>query len=369
MQFVPRAQWGAAPSKYKLVAVESTRGVKVHYEGTAVPSSLADDHGRCAPRMRALQASHLADPKEDYSDIAYTAVVCPHGWVFEGRGAHRKTGANGNPTLNAGHYAVCAMLGDSGLTEPSAAQLHGLRDAIEWLRAEGGAGPEIQGHRDGYATSCPGGPLYAWVQAGAPRPGDAAPAPQPVPAPAEDVPARYQAVVNGLAYGYGAQGAQVTAVGEALVARGFGGHYQSGPGPDWTDADTENYADFQRSLGYAGGDADGVPGPHSLRELLGTLPGGRMVSLAHVIAAARTDPAAEQGHQTYADEVQVVEQALADEALLDRAWADGSFGTRTVTAYAAWQRRCGYTGADADGIPGRTSLDRLGEARQFTVTD
>ncbi|GAA2261906.1 hypothetical protein GCM10010145_29610 [Streptomyces ruber] len=29
------------------------------------------------------------------------------------------------------------------------------------------------------------------------------------------------------------------------------------------------------------------------------------------------------------------------------------------TSYAAWQRKLGYTGRDADGIPGRTSWDRL----------
>ncbi|MFZ3569608.1 peptidoglycan-binding protein [Streptomyces sp. BH097] len=30
-----------------------------------------------------------------------------------------------------------------------------------------------------------------------------------------------------------------------------------------------------------------------------------------------------------------------------------------VASYAAWQRRLGYTGADADGVPGRTSWDKL----------
>ncbi|KQV18640.1 MULTISPECIES: peptidoglycan-binding protein [unclassified Kitasatospora] len=110
-----------------------------------------------------------------------TAVVCPHGHVFEGRGAHHQTGANGGASLNRDHYAVCAMVGDSGLTEPTEAMLNGLRDAVEWLQRDGGAGPEIKGHRDGYATSCPGGPLYRWVQAGAPRPGGQPAVPPPAP--------------------------------------------------------------------------------------------------------------------------------------------------------------------------------------------
>ncbi|MFE6745900.1 peptidoglycan-binding protein [Kitasatospora purpeofusca] len=182
-------------------------------------------------------------------------------------------------------------------------------------------------------------------------------------------PARYRTTINGLEYGYGAHGDQVTAVGEALVRAGYGGHYQQGPGPDWTDADTLNYRAYQQGLGYTGADADGVPGETSLRQLLGYLPGTRTVSLAHVVAAARTDPGAEQGHQTYGSEARIVEQALADEGLLDGQWVDGSFGTRTLNAYAAWQRRLGYAGRDADGVPGRSSLVRLGQAHGFAVTD
>ena len=65
----------------------------------------------------------------------------------------------------------------------------------------------------------------------------------------------------------------------------------------------------------------------------------------------------------------VVERALAAEGLLTPSLVDGAFGTSTVSAYAAWQRRCGYHGADADGIPGHDSLVRLGQAHGFAVTD
>jgi hypothetical protein len=194
MKFVSRAQWGALSPREVWAPVAATQGVKIHYEGTEVPADLApdDQHHRCADHVRAIQASHLANKAEGYIDLAYSAMVCPHGYVYEGRGPHHRTGANGGSKLNAAHYAVCAVLGNSGLTEPTAAMLDGLVDAVEWLRRDGAAGPEIKGHRDGYATSCPGGPLYAWVQAGAPRPDTAEapthPAPQPQPA-AEQRPA------------------------------------------------------------------------------------------------------------------------------------------------------------------------------------
>lgn len=92
------------------------------------------------------------------------------------------------------------------------------------------------------------------------------------------------------------------------------------------------------------------------------------VDLSRLVQAARTDPAAKQGHQTYAAGVRLVEAALRAEGLLGSTYAsDGSFGSVTVTAYAAWQRRLGYTGRDADGIPGRTSLERLGAKHNFKV--
>ncbi|MFD4371488.1 hypothetical protein ACFWPY_07835, partial [Streptomyces sp. NPDC058527] len=51
-----------------------------------------------------------------------------------------------------------------------------------------------------------------------------------------------------------------------------------------------------------------------------------------------------------------------------RTLVDGHFGTATRTAYGRWQARQGYRGADADGIPGRASLDALARRRGFTVT-
>jgi hypothetical protein len=91
------------------------------------------------------------------------------------------------------------------------------------------------------------------------------------------------------------------------------------------------------------------------------------VGLDAVRAAARTDPAAAQGHAAHGADVLLVERALADEGLLALRWVDGSFGTQAVAAYRRWQQRLGYRGTDADGIPGRASLTRLGRRRGFTV--
>lgn len=172
MQLVTRAMLGWPASAASPQA--TTLGTKVHYEGTPVSTDLLTDHSKCLAEWKAIRASHLANTKEGYVDIAYNFGACPHGYVLEGRGLGKETAANGNQTLNHAHYSVVGLVGSQGLVSPTDAQLHAIRDAIEYLQANG-AGGEIKGHRDGYPTDCPGEPLYAWVQAGAPRPGTPAP--------------------------------------------------------------------------------------------------------------------------------------------------------------------------------------------------
>ena len=65
--------------------------------------------------------------------------------------------------------------------------------------------------------------------------------------------------------------------------------------------------------------------------------------------------------------VLLVERALRDRGLLAGEHVDGHYGTATVSAYTRWQRRLGFGGAAANGIPGTTSLTRLAEGR-FEVT-
>jgi len=172
MNLVTRAAWGAKKPTASYTRLRATKGVKIHYTGGAVPADLAEpaNHDRCADLVRGIQRMHMAGGRgERYIDIGYNLVCCPHRHTFAGRGPHALPAANG-AGLNAGHYAVLALLGSSGLTEPNDDLLHALVDAIDYLREHGDAGPEVKGHRDGYSTSCPGDPLYRWVKAGAERP-------------------------------------------------------------------------------------------------------------------------------------------------------------------------------------------------------
>ncbi|GAA0970555.1 MULTISPECIES: peptidoglycan-binding domain-containing protein [Actinocorallia] len=176
LTLITRTQWGARKARQSASYLTSTRGVKVHYTGSYVDPALADDHDRCAALVRQIQNNHM--DANGWNDIGYSFICCPHRYVYEGRGLHRLPAANGEG-LNTGHYAILGLVGNKGLTQPSEDMLHGIRDAIDHVRAKGGAGKEVKGHRDGYATDCPGPKLYAWVQDGAPRPGASAGEPAP----------------------------------------------------------------------------------------------------------------------------------------------------------------------------------------------
>lgn len=87
-----------------------------------------------------------------------------------------------------------------------------------------------------------------------------------------------------------------------------------------------------------------------------------------VVKAAQIDPRRADTTITQGSKASVllVENALLAKGLLEATYVDGHFGTKTIDAYAAWQRSLGFSGLDASGLPGKTSLTALGDGR-FTV--
>jgi hypothetical protein len=120
------------------------------------------------------------------------------------------------------------------------------------------------------------------------------------------------------------------------------------------------------SRGLAAGAALAVPGLAATTAQAAAL---AAVDMEQVLVACQVDPP-KSGEDTTpgaAAHVLAVEQALQAKGLLSASLADGHYGTSTLDAYAAWQRSLGYSGIDANGVPGRTSLTELGSGR-FTVT-
>lgn len=206
--------------------------------------------------------------------------------------------------------------------------------------------------------------------------GQSAPVPPPAPAPSWDG----SSFPGAGAFVLGRSHPAVTLLGQRLVAHGYTG-YQVGPGSTFTEVDKRGVREFQEAQGWTGSGADGIPGPQTWDRLMADpsspvlaptpAPSVPVLALDHVIAAVALDSADSNptGRVNYGDPAgsRALEQALADLGY-DPGPIDGSLGTSFKRAYARWQRRLGYSGGDADGVPGRASLVELGNRTgRFTV--
>lgn len=158
MPLIPYEDWsrrsrGATRNSHPIGA---TRGVTLHWEG---PHMGAFPHSECAGKVRGIQDFHIGG--RNWADIAYNALVCPHGSVFEGRGPGVTSAANGYTRANDEWYAVCYLGGERDpFTDSGKA---GFIEAVAWLRTAGAAGPAVNGHRDHKPTECPGNEIYTWL--------------------------------------------------------------------------------------------------------------------------------------------------------------------------------------------------------------
>lgn len=92
-----------------------------------------------------------------------------------------------------------------------------------------------------------------------------------------------------------------------------------------------------------------------------TLPG---VNMEQVVVQAQVEPRRGQTSLAGDASVRLVQSALRAKGYSTA--VDGWYGVGTTSAYAAWQRHLGYSGLGANGLPGPTSLAKLGYNR-YTV--
>lgn len=161
MKLISRGKWGA-----RSVGLLSTNispefgGTAIHYVGGS-GKLVSMPHSKCAGVVREIQKQHIQT--NGWSDIAYSFLVCPHGYVLEGRGIGKRTAANGTTSGNLYYYAVCGLI-NNGET-PTPQMVEAIAEACQYLRTKGKAGDKIVGHRNIISTSCPG-PLYEYVRKG-----------------------------------------------------------------------------------------------------------------------------------------------------------------------------------------------------------
>lgn len=177
-RLVLRDEWGAVKPRY-VTKMNPTFGTTLHWEGPKMP---AFGHAACASYVRGIQSFHMRAVSQGgrgWSDIAYTCVVCPHGYVFEGRWLGHRTGANGTNVGNDTAYAICFLGGEGNPYTPEADRA--VHDTTTHLRRHGRAGKGVNCHRDWKSTACPGDKICGLVKAGLYSRDAQATAPVPVP--------------------------------------------------------------------------------------------------------------------------------------------------------------------------------------------
>lgn len=167
MRLVTRAQWGArAPKQRQALAKSEQRGTAVHY--SAADADEQADHANCDNRVRSIQNFHMDG--RGWSDIAYSYLVCKHGYVFEGRGRGIRTAAQGTNSGNDAYHAVCFLGDDTAgrddVTDPGRTA---MADAVHHCNAWAGV-DGVRPHSSFHSTACPGDDLRAWIAKGLPAP-------------------------------------------------------------------------------------------------------------------------------------------------------------------------------------------------------
>ncbi|POM23131.1 N-acetylmuramoyl-L-alanine amidase [Actinomadura rubteroloni] len=186
---VARVGWGADESLVKAPPTydASVKAVFVHHTDTGNDVACADS----ASAVRAIFLYHVQS--EGWDDIGYNFLVDKCGTIFEGR-----AGGTDRPVHGAHTYGFntdttgVAVLGNYTSVQPSAAALDAVARISAWKLGLTGVDPTgttkltslapdgtggkypygtevtfntISGHRDGFATECPGTDLYAKLPA------------------------------------------------------------------------------------------------------------------------------------------------------------------------------------------------------------
>lgn len=265
--YVSRAGWGARAPRGR-TSLNNPQGCTFHYEGPRMGSF---PHSSCATKVRAIQNFHMDG--RGWTDIAYNEVVCPHGVIFEGRGADIRSAANGTNAGNGASHAICALTG-VGDAHPMELFI-GLKAARQILMSAG-TGARTWCHRDWKSTSCPGDPIFNWQRAGMPTSGTVPPVDPPVIIPPQtgrcpDEPGR----VGHPTIRRGAQGVPVKHLQHFLILSGapIAGDGDFGPK---TEVAVRNHQTWLRDFRDRSVVVDGIVGPRTWQAMHNVVDGLRI---------------------------------------------------------------------------------------------
>src|SRR5260221_1265839 len=157
--FVTRQAWGAKARVGAAIPIIWGDVLGIAVQWTANPAT-PNDHTLCDDLVRGEQATQMA---KGYRDIAYNALICKHGYIYEGRWINDTSGANGTTLSNETYFAVSFLVGE---TEKAPAVMW---TAFQWIRSQvlfkNSNARDVQPHSHFVPTQCPGDFLRADIVA------------------------------------------------------------------------------------------------------------------------------------------------------------------------------------------------------------
>ncbi len=156
----------------------------------------------------------------------------------------------------------------------------------------------------------------------------------------------------------GARGSHIKAMQQRLIANGI--RIPSGATGLFGNETRAAVAAFQRSQGWRGSGADGIPGAVTLARLgVSSAPAVR-TAVVKTTAAPKASASGKYVPGARGSHIKAMQQRLIANGIRIPSGATGLFGNETRAAVAAFQRSQGWRGSGADGIPGAVTLARLG---------
>ncbi|XP_012534615.2 uncharacterized protein LOC105835677 [Monomorium pharaonis] len=159
LNIISRSQWGARAPKSPAsnLKLKPAPYVIIHHSAT----SGCETQAICQLKVRQFQNYHMDN--KGWADIGYNFIVGEDGNIYEGRG-WGKQGAHSKP-FNSKSIGIC-IIGDYKNRTPNAAAVQAVTNLI----VRGVESGEIKndykllGHRQTWATTCPGDSLYTMIQ-------------------------------------------------------------------------------------------------------------------------------------------------------------------------------------------------------------
>jgi hypothetical protein len=166
VKLIARRSWGARPPKNRTpLSKAAQKGTALHYSGSN--SDEQADHANCAARVRSIQNFHM--DVRGWSDIAYSYIICKHGYTFECRGLGIRTAAQGTNSGNDAFHAAC-FLGDDSINRDDVTDVGrvAIRDTIAMCNGWTTHSDTVRPHSWFHPTACPGDELRRWISQGMP---------------------------------------------------------------------------------------------------------------------------------------------------------------------------------------------------------